>query len=173
MVIYVNIQYSTYQFSGESKGGGRRIPTSPPGPYGTEKSVVLRGLIKWHDFLSGDLTWSNKTTFNQWLLVNLFGEYSVCNGDQSVVGEVKVEQCFVELEPWSNKYRFIYICYYWYWYSDMYIFTFLLNIFVTWYIVELGSIFKAFLVWVQRVQPCDIYIFKKGIYHLILPKYRS
>ena len=56
MVVYVHIQYSTYQFSGESKGGGRRIPTSPPGPYGTEKSVVLRGLIKWHDFLSGDLT---------------------------------------------------------------------------------------------------------------------
>ena len=35
MVAYVHIEYSTYQFSEESKGGG---------PCGTEKSVVLRGL---------------------------------------------------------------------------------------------------------------------------------
>ena len=33
MVAYVHIDYFTYQFSEESKGGG-----------GTEKSVVLRGL---------------------------------------------------------------------------------------------------------------------------------
>ena len=35
MVAYVHIEYSTHQFSEESKGGG---------PCGTEKSVVLRGL---------------------------------------------------------------------------------------------------------------------------------
>ena len=33
MVAFVHIEYSTYQFSEESKG-----------PYGTKKSVVLRGL---------------------------------------------------------------------------------------------------------------------------------
>ena len=42
MVAYVHIEYSTYQFSEESKGGGGIHP--PPGPCGTEKSVVLRGL---------------------------------------------------------------------------------------------------------------------------------
>ena len=40
MVAYVHIEYSTYQFSQESKGGGG----IPPPPSGTEKSVVLRGL---------------------------------------------------------------------------------------------------------------------------------
>ena len=39
MVAYVHIEYSTYQFSEESKEGGWN-PT-PPRP---EKSVVLRGL---------------------------------------------------------------------------------------------------------------------------------
>ena len=45
MVAYVHIEYSTYQFSEESKGGGglESIPL-PPGPCGTEKSVFLRGL---------------------------------------------------------------------------------------------------------------------------------
>ena len=38
MVAYVHIEYSTCQFSEESKGGGGWIPC------GTEKSVVLRGL---------------------------------------------------------------------------------------------------------------------------------
>ena len=42
MVWYVHIEYSNYQFSEESKGGWN--PTPPPGPCGTEKSVVLRGL---------------------------------------------------------------------------------------------------------------------------------
>ena len=42
MVAYVHIEYSTYQFSKESKGGWN---TPPPGPCGTEKSVVLSGLI--------------------------------------------------------------------------------------------------------------------------------
>ena len=42
MVAYVHIEYSTYQFSEISKGGGVE---STPGPYGTDKSVVLRGLI--------------------------------------------------------------------------------------------------------------------------------
>ena len=42
MVAYVHIEYSTYQFLEESNGGGWNTP--PPGPYGTEKSVVLRGL---------------------------------------------------------------------------------------------------------------------------------
>ena len=40
MEAYVHIEYSTYQFSEESKGGGT-------GPCGTEKSVELRGLSKW------------------------------------------------------------------------------------------------------------------------------
>ena len=40
---YVHIEYSTHQFSEESKGGGMES-TLPPGPCGTEKSVVLRGL---------------------------------------------------------------------------------------------------------------------------------
>ena len=43
MVAYVHIEYSTYQFSEESKGEGGWNPP-PPGPCGTEKSVVLRGL---------------------------------------------------------------------------------------------------------------------------------
>ena len=43
MVAYLHIEYSTYQFSEESKGGGGN-PSHPPGPCGTEKSVVLRGL---------------------------------------------------------------------------------------------------------------------------------
>ena len=42
MVAYVHIEYPAYQFSEESKGGGGIHP--PPGPCGTEKSVVLRGL---------------------------------------------------------------------------------------------------------------------------------
>ena len=43
MLAYVHIEYSIYQFSGESNGGGGDgIP--PLGPYGTERSVVLRGL---------------------------------------------------------------------------------------------------------------------------------
>ena len=41
MVAYVHIEYSTHQFSEESKGG---VESTPPGPCGTEKSVVLRGL---------------------------------------------------------------------------------------------------------------------------------
>ena len=45
----VHIEYSTYQFSEESKGG-YGIPPPPPGPYGTEKSVVLRGLNMTHDY---------------------------------------------------------------------------------------------------------------------------
>ena len=44
MVAYVHIEYSTYQFLDESKGGGLNPP--PFGPCGTEKSVVLRGLKK-------------------------------------------------------------------------------------------------------------------------------
>ena len=40
----VHIQYATYQFSEESKGGGGGIHPLPPSPCGTEKSVVLRGL---------------------------------------------------------------------------------------------------------------------------------
>ena len=42
MVAYVHIEYPAYQFSEESKGGWN--PPTPPGPCGTEKSVVLRGL---------------------------------------------------------------------------------------------------------------------------------
>ena len=42
MVAYVHIEYSSYQFSEESKGGGWNPP--PSGPCGTEKSVVLRGV---------------------------------------------------------------------------------------------------------------------------------
>ena len=38
MVAYVHIEYSTYQFPEESKGGVKSN--------GTEKSVVLRGLMK-------------------------------------------------------------------------------------------------------------------------------
>ena len=41
MVAYVHIEYSTHQFSEETKGGWN---PPPPGPCGTEKSVVLRGL---------------------------------------------------------------------------------------------------------------------------------
>ena len=48
MLAYVHIEYSTYQFSEESKGDGIRAP--PPLPYGTEKSVVLGGLILTHVF---------------------------------------------------------------------------------------------------------------------------
>ena len=36
MVAYVRIEYSTYQFSEESKGG-RGMESIPPGPCGTEK----------------------------------------------------------------------------------------------------------------------------------------
>ena len=36
MVAYVHIEYSTYQFSEESKGGGIH---PPPGPCGTKNSV--------------------------------------------------------------------------------------------------------------------------------------
>ena len=43
MVAYVHIEYSTHQFSEESKGGVESTPP-PHGPCGTEKSVVLRGL---------------------------------------------------------------------------------------------------------------------------------
>ena len=43
MVAHVYVEYSTYQFSGESKEGWNPIPPPPPGPYVTEKSVVLRG----------------------------------------------------------------------------------------------------------------------------------
>ena len=47
MVAYVHIEYSTHQFSEKSKGGGvESIPPRPPVPWGTEKSVVLRGLKK-------------------------------------------------------------------------------------------------------------------------------
>ena len=52
MVAYVHIEYSTYQFSEESKGGGWN-PTPPPGPCGTERSVVLRGLSN-HIVLKSD-----------------------------------------------------------------------------------------------------------------------
>ena len=41
MVAYLHTEYSTYQFSEESKWGEIQ---PPPGPCGTEKSVVLRGL---------------------------------------------------------------------------------------------------------------------------------
>ena len=41
MVAYVHIEYSAYQFSEESKRGWKPHPS---GPFGTEKSVVLRGL---------------------------------------------------------------------------------------------------------------------------------
>ena len=41
MLAYVHIENSTYQFREESKEGSTIPP--PPGPYGTEKSVVLRG----------------------------------------------------------------------------------------------------------------------------------
>ena len=44
MVAYVHIEYSTHQFSEESKGGGGGGNPPPPGPFGTVKSVVLRGL---------------------------------------------------------------------------------------------------------------------------------
>ena len=44
MVANVHIEYSTYQFSKESKRGWNPSPHLPPGPCGTEKSVVLRGL---------------------------------------------------------------------------------------------------------------------------------
>ena len=44
MVAYVHIEYSTHQFSEESKGGWNPPPL--PGPCGTEKRVVLRGLRK-------------------------------------------------------------------------------------------------------------------------------
>ena len=39
-VAYVHIEYSTYQISEETKGGGGNHR-----PYGNEKSVVLWGLI--------------------------------------------------------------------------------------------------------------------------------
>ena len=42
MVAYVHIEYPTYQFSEESKGGDGIHP--PHGLCGTEKNVVLRGL---------------------------------------------------------------------------------------------------------------------------------
>ena len=43
MIEYVHIKYSTFQFSEESNGGGiHPLPTL--GPYGTEKSVVLKGV---------------------------------------------------------------------------------------------------------------------------------
>ena len=42
----VHIQYSTCQFSEETKGGGWN-----PGPYGTEKSMVLRGLRRYTPFM--------------------------------------------------------------------------------------------------------------------------
>ena len=57
MVAYVHIEYSAYQFSEESKGVGNgngnqlelnacMLAHTPGKPCGTEKSVVLRGLIK-------------------------------------------------------------------------------------------------------------------------------
>ena len=39
----VQIEYSTYQFSEDSRGGGGKSPP-PLGPYGIEKSGVLWGL---------------------------------------------------------------------------------------------------------------------------------
>ena len=51
MVAYVHIEYSTQQFSEESKGGGWNPP--PPGPCGTEKNVVLsRGLKTQKQFVN-------------------------------------------------------------------------------------------------------------------------
>ena len=37
-----------------------------------------------------------------WLESNLFGEYSVGDSSEAVVGEVEAEQSLVELEPWPN-----------------------------------------------------------------------
>ena len=54
MVAYVHIEYSTYQFSEESKGGGGGIHPSP-GPCVTEKSVVLRGLKRMQNSRSYQL----------------------------------------------------------------------------------------------------------------------
>ena len=48
IVAYVHIEYSTYQFSGES----------PPGPYGIKNSVVLRGLIGIHSFFQAFLVFN-------------------------------------------------------------------------------------------------------------------
>ena len=45
MVAHVHIVYSTYQFSEKSKGVWTVESPPPCGPCGTEKSVVLRGLI--------------------------------------------------------------------------------------------------------------------------------
>ena len=44
MVAYVHIEYSTYQFSEESKGGGIHLP--PPGPCGTENKRGPKRLKK-------------------------------------------------------------------------------------------------------------------------------
>ena len=42
LVVYVHIQnYTNFQ---ENRGGGGDWNPPPPGPYGTEKSMVLRGL---------------------------------------------------------------------------------------------------------------------------------
>ena len=46
MVAYVLIKYPTYQFLKIRKEVEYNPP--PPGPYGTEKSVVLSGLIQSH-----------------------------------------------------------------------------------------------------------------------------
>ena len=63
MVAYVHIEYSTHQFSEETKGGWIHPP--PPGPCGTEKSVVLRGLnnIWRYDFEVGGCTFLQKYKF--------------------------------------------------------------------------------------------------------------
>ena len=55
MVAYVHIEYSTYQFSEESKGGWLESNPLSPGPCRTEKSVVLRGL--------------NNIVFSVWLCI--------------------------------------------------------------------------------------------------------
>ena len=52
MVAYVHIEFSTCQFSEESKGWVESTP--PPGPCGTEKSVALGGLKVKTDKTSSD-----------------------------------------------------------------------------------------------------------------------
>ena len=53
MVAFLHIEYSTYQFSEESKGVES---PPPPGPWGTEKSVIQRGLNwEFNEHLSFDI----------------------------------------------------------------------------------------------------------------------